>query len=509
MGNQAAADGRRRNWPKAQSSFEMAAVYGIVILIIAIAAVFTYHFISLTGTPENNQCSFSGYVNCRSILLGSNGISSQAIFVLDNAEQYAISNAFATIKMQGIGVFTGACQPSFVLPGGSMECAIPISKKVSKSQLYNGSVTFNTNICTQFSKQTCLSSVNQSIGGHFSGIAKGTIPSYSCSITLSSSANVFLAGSNGYRVNANLKVSGTNLTGGSIKFTSPPGVIVSPEYSNTNSDGNTTATVYSSFPVAANIIASYGNCSSALLVDFVAPIYIKFASNAPGNQHLMAGNSVYSTLPQVLILPSGSDINYTYNPLIENSTAERYVLSSVSGCGSSSEKGIITAASNCTITGNYITQYYLGVYSSQGGTANPASGWYDAGNSITLSAAALSGYTFNGWSCAGTACYSGGNTNPTITLTGAASESASFVLSSQYSYQFMLLANATPSWEANVIGSGRYNSSANVIVTATPASGYYLKNWTCIGPACYAGTNAIGSVIISGNATETANFAET
>ena len=507
MAGEPGSDGNLGNNARAQASFEMAAVYGVVILIIAIAAALTYHFISVTGTPENNLCSFSGYVNCRSILLGSNGISSQAIFVLDNAEQYAISNASATISLQGIGVFSGACQPSFVLPGGSMECSIPISKKITQSQLYNGSVTFTTNICTKFSSQTCLSPVNQSIGGRFSGIAKGTIPSYSCSITLSSPANVFLAGAEVYKINANLKVAGTNETGGSIKFTSPPGVTVSPEYSNTDSGGNASAIVYSSSPISANIIVSYGNCSSALLMDFVAPIYVKFASNSPGNQHLIAGNSIYSVLPQTVVMPSGSHLNYTYSTVITNSTATRYLLSSVSGCGSSSEKGIIVAASNCTITGNYITQYYLGIYSSQGGTVGPSSGWYDSGNVLTLGANSLSGYTFNGWTCTGSGCYSGGITNPEITLTAAVSETASFAPSQQGStHQFMLSAAATPSWDANVTGSGIYNGSAKAIVTAAPLPGYYLKNWTCTGAGCYSGNSLSFNVILYSNTTETADI---
>ena len=61
--------------------------------IIAAVTVIIYAVTSLPSSTVPNFCTFSGYVSCRNISIGSNDLVSRAILLFSNSQQYAVENA--------------------------------------------------------------------------------------------------------------------------------------------------------------------------------------------------------------------------------------------------------------------------------------------------------------------------------------------------------------------------------------------------------------------------------
>jgi len=164
---------------------------------------------------------------------------------------------------------------------------------------------------------------------------------------------------------------------------------------------------------------------------------------------------------------------------------------------------------NHTITFNWQEQYYL-TTSTNFGSAGPASGWYDAGSTVTLSATAPSAglgeqYAWNGWTGTGTGSYSGNN-NPatnTVTMNGPITETAS------WTHQYELTVTSA---YGSTSGQGWYNAGVSVPFSVnTPVSGgtgvqYVLTSWSGSGTGAYSGSSSSSSVTMNNPITETANW---
>ncbi|MFH1313982.1 MAG: YCF48-related protein [Candidatus Eisenbacteria bacterium] len=86
----------------------------------------------------------------------------------------------------------------------------------------------------------------------------------------------------------------------------------------------------------------------------------------------------------------------------------------------------VSPTSNQTFTAHLDTQYYLTMVAAAGGSVTPSSDWHDAGDSVTISASADSGFRFEAWAGVGNGSYSGSDNPATITLNGPISETAAF-----------------------------------------------------------------------------------
>ncbi|MDZ7361899.1 MAG: InlB B-repeat-containing protein [candidate division KSB1 bacterium] len=105
-------------------------------------------------------------------------------------------------------------------------------------------------------------------------------------------------------------------------------------------------------------------------------------------------------------------------------------------------------------------------------TLDPPGGVYDAGTNVTLTATPGSGYQFSGWSDDLT-----GSTNPaTITMDVNKNVTATFTALPP---QYTLTVNTTGSGSVTLNPPGGvYNAGTNVILTATPSSGYQFSGWS-------------------------------
>jgi len=161
--------------------------------------------------------------------------------------------------------------------------------------------------------------------------------------------------------------------------------------------------------------------------------------------------SIFSSRSNVIFmqtgLPSGTEWSATLNGETKSSTGESIIFEDVkpgtyswsvssppSPDGaryviSPGSSGTIKVPDQTTVQVAYATQYYLSIKASpsEGGSVSPGSGWYDEGETITISATSNPGYRFGGWQGSGSGSYTGGDNPATIKMNGPVTETAVFV----------------------------------------------------------------------------------
>ena len=498
---------------KIQSASEFLSIYGFAILGIAIFSIILYFLLTIPTSAVPNQCAFSGYFACKDISIGSNSITSRAVFLLTNLQQYAIANALATINVSNVGTFSGACSPNVILPGGDLECVINFNTKITPNQLAKGTLSLKDKVCASVAGNSCGSQIPQNYSGTFSAHISPLVPPPKCTISLNvQSATIFTGVRD--KLTANVKILGYPISGASVNFTSTSSnVFLNPPLSNTDSNGNATSYALSPNSLAdQTLTATYANCTASNTISFVQPIYLTFTANiiqsstaSPQYQSPVVqvdSNQYYEQeLPTQVLSVSGTVNQYSYNTVIPSTlTATRYSYSSIGGtCGASSQSASISPVDSCNVIGNYETQYFLttSVNPSVGGSVSPGSGWLDSGNQITLTATANTGYTFAGFTGTGTGSYTGTASSTQITLNDPITETANFNIN-----HYTLTLN--PGNCGSVSGAGTYDYGTVVDFSATPSTGYSFGSWTGTGTGSYTGSLQSSSVTMGSNIIETA-----
>jgi hypothetical protein len=87
---------------------------------------------------------------------------------------------------------------------------------------------------------------------------------------------------------------------------------------------------------------------------------------------------------------------------------------------------VVAPTSNKTYTAQFQAQYFLTMSAGTGGTVQPASGWRNAGSSVTIKAHANTSFTFAGWAGSGTGSYTGPNNPGSIIMNGPITETGNF-----------------------------------------------------------------------------------
>jgi len=153
-------------------------------------------------------------------------------------------------------------------------------------------------------------------------------------------------------------------------------------------------------------------------------------------------------------------------------------------------------AKDTTWTFTTLNVYSLNIIATNGSvTKNPNSLTYNSGTSVQLTAIPNSGYTFSSWSGDAT-----GITNPlTVKMNGNKNITANFTANAS---NFTLNVNAVNGSVAKNPTQLTYPSGTNIVLTATPNSGYTFTSWS--GDAT-GSTNPL-TVNMNGNKNITANF---
>ena len=135
---------------------------------------------------------------------------------------------------------------------------------------------------------------------------------------------------------------------------------------------------------------------------------------------------------------AGTTATFSVMTPVSTGPGQQYVFTSWSGTGSGSYSGTnnpATVTMNGPITeiANWQLQYYLTMQvNPQGaGTVSPSSGWYDAGEQITITQSPNSGWEFASWSGSGSGSYSGGtpttsSSSASIVMNGPITETANY-----------------------------------------------------------------------------------
>ncbi len=176
---------------------------------------------------------------------------------------------------------------------------------------------------------------------------------------------------------------------------------------------------------------------------------------------------------------------------------------------------MITVPSTATTyTANYKTQYYL-TTSTNFGSVSPASGWYNAGSTVTISATAPTAgsgeqYVWNGWTGTGTVSCTGINNPATnaVTMNGPVTEDVS------WTHQYYLTVSTNPAevqtLNANAVsGQGWYDSGTTATVDAVQlvekaagSSRYDFRSWAGATPT----TGNKANVLMDAAKTATATY---
>jgi hypothetical protein len=152
-----------------------------------------------------------------------------------------------------------------------------------------------------------------------------------------------------------------------------------------------------------------------------------------------------------------------------------------------------------TVTANFAAQpqYYLttAVWPSGAGTISPASGWYNSGAVVWVSATANPGYQFSGFS----GDLTGTTTPQPLRMNGPKTVTANFAVQPQY----YLTTAVWPSGGGTISPvSGWYSADSVVTVTATANSGYQFSGFS----GALSGLANPQTVTINGPLTIRANF---
>jgi hypothetical protein len=161
-------------------------------------------------------------------------------------------------------------------------------------------------------------------------------------------------------------------------------------------------------------------------------------------------NYTMTITPTSLSVDGGAPWSVSPNPLGGSTSSERWY----------SNQTLSGTASPTSLVFSFQHQYALtmAVSPAGAGSTTPPAGanWYDSGVSVTISANAASGYSFTGWSGAGTNAYAGPNNPATVTMNGPITETANFGPSTGFDFS----ASVSPT-------SASVHQGGNVSVTVT------------------------------------------
>ena len=457
-----------KSYMRAQSAIEYLTTYGWVLLAVILALTLLYIFTLSQATYPPGSCSFSIGFYCKDIVIGTNSITQQtkAGILLVNQQPYGMLNPAIYTSINGQNSTLQKCNPSYAAPGGSIICVINIPKNFTIGQLVAGGLYMKANYCGLSTNpgniSTCSSTPTQVYTGTFNTHTSVFQGNNEFSIIIKPNSPTWPVGSPGDAVYATVYFYGVPLAGATVQFTTPStNVYINPSYATTVfGTGIATTYSYGTKKGTATITGIFGPVSNSTQITFynstntgttipttIPSIYYDLnMSTKPSNGgNISPGNNIYL---------NGSAVSISETP----NSGYTFTGWSCIGIGcyaGSSPSSIIRITSNTTEVANFantITIYSLttNALPLNGGSVSPASGNYDAGNTVIISETPNSGYTFMGWTCSGVGCYSGTSSSNTITMNANIVETANFGIGlSQYNAPFVCATNQTYLYSIN------------------------------------------------------------
>jgi len=132
--------------------------------------------------------------------------------------------------------------------------------------------------------------------------------------------------------------------------------------------------------------------------------------------------------PQTFSWPPASSHTLAVASAQSGAAGTRYVWSAWSDGGAISHM-ITTSNAVANYTASFGTQYFLTMSAGSGGSVSPQSNWFNAGQSVSISATPSAGYSFAGWSGSGVVSFTGTSSNTSVTMNGPITESATWTAS--------------------------------------------------------------------------------
>src|SRR5262245_45118406 len=179
---------------------------------------------------------------------------------------------------------------------------------------------------------------------------------------------------------------------------------------------------------------SYTGCANPVTIQMNAPIsetpsfsstVTVVVNSAPAGRSFVVDGTTYTAQQTFMWTPGASHTLDAPSPQTSGAGTQ-FLFSRWSDNGAQAHS--VTPTSNQSYTVTFTTQYLLTTSAGAGGSCTPATGWRDAGSSVTLTALPDSGYSFVSWSGSGNGSYTGPSNPRTITINGPCSQTATFAL---------------------------------------------------------------------------------
>ena len=223
-----------------------------------------------------------------------------------------------------------------------------------------------------------------------------------------------------------------------------------------------------------------------LVANFAQTTYTVAVSASPSAGGTVSGGGTFASGSPVTVTATANTgyqfVNWTEGGTVV-STSANYTITSLSG--------------DRTLVANFTPLYTVAVSASPsaGGTVS-GGGTFTSGTSVTVTAAANTGYQFVNWTEGGTAVSS--SASYIFTLSGDRTLVANFTP------VYTVAVSASPTAGGTVSGGGSFTSGSSVTVTATANAGYQFVKW--MEGTTVVSTSASYTFTLSGDRTLVANF---
>ena len=209
------------------------------------------------------------------------------------------------------------------------------------------------------------------------------------------------------------------------------------------------------------------NANHTMTAIYASPtIQITVQTNPAGRGFSVDGASFSST--QTFSWTPGSSHTIATTSPQSGTTGTQFVWSNWSDSGLISH--IVAPTTATTYTANFTTQFMLTMAGGSGGTVSPASGFFNGGQSVNISATPNSNFAFSGWTGTGTGSFTGATNPVAVTMNGPITETAAFTLISktlQFSASSYSVNEGNGSVNLTVTRSGDVSAAASVAYTTS------------------------------------------